>query len=318
MTVLAGLLLVACNNSQTSAPVPGPGTSVQPADAVSVLRPADTSSDSGNDPSAEEDDAAAQDLLEHHRYHVGGLTGFTLMSLDTLGVPDERHAQIENIQTTLQAAMAPVHDAERGLLATLASGVAAGKVDAQEVDLAIAHIKNTAEASRGATANTMTQLHAALTAVERSTLIDKIVANWEVWRTANAEEADAGAEGHQRTCRLSRLSDEVGLSADQIDKIRTELRAPPATLPDVSNSELVNDVGTRLHAFGVAFESDSFDARSVASCNGADGHLAAAGATRMARFFAVAAPFLTGGQRTTLAAHLREHMSNTGVEATAK
>jgi hypothetical protein len=196
--------------------------------------------------------------------------------------------------------------------------VGAGKVDAHEVDIAVAHVKGSVEASHGMTADAMTTLHAALTAVERAALIDKIMAHWEVWRTSNNEEQDVGAEAHGRTCRLSRLTDEVGLSPEQSDKIRTELRATPLASPDVSSTALVDDVGACLQTFGHAFASDAFDAKSVASCNGADSHLAISGATHMARFFSVVAPVLTAGQRTTLAALLGEHFSNTGVAATAK
>jgi hypothetical protein len=314
-TLLAGLAVVACNNSQPSPSGAGPTALAPPADAHSIATLADSSIDAETESLAEEDDTAAQDILEHHRYHVGGLTGFTLMSLDTLGVPDERRGQIDNIQSTLEAGMEPVHDAERGLLSTLATGVAAGRVNPHDVDAALARIKTTAEASRRVSSTAMTQLHAALTEVERATLIDKIMAHWEVWKAANAAELDAGVDGRRRGCRLSRLTDEVGLSPPQVDAIRTALRTTPWVLPAVSNTELSDDVGTRLDTFRVAFANDAFDANSVDSCTGADAHLAVSGASRMARFFSIATPLLSVAQRTTLAAHLREHLGNSGDEA---
>src|SRR5450432_1428466 len=68
-------------------------------------------------------------LLEHHRYHHhGGVTLFIAMSLDTLGVPPEKRAELQKIQADLHTRLQPALAADQKLAATLADGVAASNL----------------------------------------------------------------------------------------------------------------------------------------------------------------------------------------------
>ena len=59
----------------------------------------------------ESDEQAAAELREHHRHHQrGGVTQFIAMSLDTLGEDDAQRPQVEELQTSLRACLAPVRE----------------------------------------------------------------------------------------------------------------------------------------------------------------------------------------------------------------
>lgn len=61
----------------------------------------------------------------------------------------------------------------------------------------------------------------------------------------------------------------------------------------------------QVRRFATAFAEKSFDATSITTTTTAT--LSTHGAKRMAIFYETVAPLLTPEQRTTLAAHLREH-----------
>ncbi len=66
-----------------------------------------------------------------------------------------------------------------------------------------------------------------------------------------------------------------------------------------------------LKAFGKAFTSDVFDAKTITTGAIANVHMATWGLTRTARFYEAAAPVLTPDQRTKLADALRHHANYT-------
>jgi Spy/CpxP family protein refolding chaperone len=248
------------------------------------------------------DDPAGSQLMEHHRHHHhGGVTKFIAMSLDTLGADDAKRSQIEKLQSDLHAQMASARDAEKGLLLTVADGVAAGTVDAAKVDAAITKVTTASEAVHGASLDTLNKLHAILSPPERAALADKVEAHWEVWRQVN-HEAEPG--GRERGGRLARLTEEVTLTPDQLTKISAALKSGPAGAPAKFDPQKAE---AHVKAFATAFAGDTFDAKAVTA--NANGQLASRGATRMAHFYETVTPLLTPEQRTKLAAELREHAS---------
>jgi Spy/CpxP family protein refolding chaperone len=251
------------------------------------------------------DDQAASDVTEHHRHHHhGGVTMFIAMSLDTLGTAAEQRAAIEKIQADLFAKMEPARAAEQRVMGILADGMEAGTIDTVQVDMALAQVGSVAGGLHDATADALNQLHAALTPEQREVLVDKVEAHWTIWQNANS---DTGVGGPSHAGYLEALTKELGLTNDQIEKIRS--RWSPAA-KDSSSPLESQKVEMHLRAFGQAFESGSFDAKTLTTWNGADTLLASWGSTRMAHFFEVVNPVLTQEQRSTLAHTLRQHMSH--------
>ena len=246
------------------------------------------------------EDQAVSELMAHHRHHHhGGIARFIALSLDTLGVEDARRAQVDKLHSDLHAQMTPARDAEKNILTTLADGIAAGSVDKVKVDSAIAALGTVAEAQREASLNTINELHAALSPPERAALVEKVQAHWAVSRQVNHEDAVGRREG---SGRLAELTKDLSLTAHEVNKISAALPAASARPRGEFDPKKVE---AHVQAFATAFESDSFDAKTVMS--NADSDLATHGATRMAHFYETVTPLLTPEQRTKLAEHLREH-----------
>jgi Spy/CpxP family protein refolding chaperone len=283
----AALLLcaaVGCGGSTASAP------------------PASTATSSAT---AEDDFSAG--LSEHHRHHHhGGVTLLITLSLDTLGVSAEQRAAIDKIKADLHGKMGPADAAEHALLALLADGIAAGGIDHQKADAALARVAAATEAAHDATIDALNQLHAALTPPQRVALVDKVEAHWEVWQRANADEEKDATGQPRRGGHLASLAREIGLTQDQLDKIHTNLAGGDKTASRLDPRAMTSHV----HAFGDAFRSDTFDAKNIATSRSADGHLAGSGAARMVRFYEGVDPVLAADQRAKLAAILREHAND--------
>ena len=257
----------------------------------------------GNASAAVDDDASAA-LMEHHRYHHhGGVTLFIAMSLDTLGVSPEQRAAVEKIRTDLHARMDQTRTAEQNLQATLADGLTAASFDTKKVEAAVTQVTVAAAAVHEAASDALNALHAVLTPPQRSALVDKVEAHWGVWQKANADETGpASPEGGH----LSRLATELGLTGDQVDRIRASLGEGMKTAPRLDATE----IATHLRAFGEAFRSETFDARALPTASGANAHLASWGAAHMAHFVETVSPLLTEDQRAALARTLREHATH--------
>jgi Spy/CpxP family protein refolding chaperone len=252
---------------------------------------------------AGDDDQPMAELKEHHRHHHhGGFAMFIAMSLDSLGTSPEQDAAIKKAQGDLHAKMQPAHDAEKNVLTTLASGVAAGSVNQAAVDAAIAQVSSAAAGVHDAVADTLNSIHATLTPAQRVALVGKIEAHLHVWREANSEDEPAEKDAHGG--HLGALAKELGLAPDQVEKIRTAFKASMTGSPSHFDAQ---EAEAHLKAFAAAFESDSFDAKKMTTGGAANAHMAAFGLTRMARFYEAAVPVLTADQRAKLADSLRRH-----------
>jgi Spy/CpxP family protein refolding chaperone len=250
------------------------------------------------------DEEATADLTEHDRYHHhGGVTLFIGMSLDTLGVSPEQRAAVEKIRTELHARMEPARTAEQDLVTTLAEGLAAGAIDAAKVDTGVARVTGAAALVHEASSAALNELHSVLTPVQRAALVDKVEAHWAVWQNANAgETGPAKPEGGH----LGMLAADLGLSPDQVEKIRASLGDRMKVVPRLDPQE----IATHLRAFGDAFRSEGFDAKALTTASGANAHMVGWGAAHLAHFVEVASPILTPDQRVKLAQRLRDHAAH--------
>ena len=255
--------------------------------------------------SASDVDEVAAGLTEHHRHHHhGGVTLLIALSLDTLGVSPDQRLAVEKIRRDLHARMEPARAAQQRLAAALADGVAAGNLDERTVDAAIAQVSAAAATVHDASTEALNELHAVLTPPERAALVDKVEAHWSVWQKANAEETDpANPEGS----RLAMLTTDLGLTQEQVAKIRAGLGEGMKAVPRLDPQE----IAAHIQAFGNAFRSEKFDAKALTGANSANAHLAGWGAAHLAHFIEAVSPVLTPDQRAEFAQRLREHSVHT-------
>jgi Spy/CpxP family protein refolding chaperone len=197
--------------------------------------------------------------------------------------------------------MAPSREAGRTTLSLLADGVAAGTIDNAKVDAALAKQEAASAAVHTATTDAINQLHEALSPAERQALVDKVKAHAEVWKKGTHDEEHGSKE---KGSRLATLTDDLGLTPDQVEKISAALKKDAPPKPDPAAFE------AHLKAFEDAFVADKFDAKSLSTAGAANAHVSKHGTARSVRFYKIVTPLLTPEQRTKLAEHLRERLSD--------
>ncbi len=312
----AGIAGLGCGASSTAAPAatapaaasagappapPASAASSGSAPGVAAEQPAPPNDTTEKD--AKEDEEIASELVDHQRHHHhGGVALFLALSLDSLGVSPEQATSIEKIRDTLRTKLEPAQAAEQKVVALLADGIAAGKVDQPKVDAAITRLGATSSAVHAAVVDALAQLHAVLDEPQRAALVDKVQAHWEVWKEANGVGLDL-AERHEHG-RLEALAEHLSLTPDQVESIRKRLQTAPAEAGGHLDADKVE---AHIRALGAAFEAPTFDPKAVGPAEGVNAHLTGWGATRMARFYAAVAPVLTPEQRTQLAERVRDH-----------
>lgn len=256
-----------------------------------------------------DEDATFGDLREHHANHHGGFTHLVILSVETVGGTPEQKEKIDAVRKDLLAKTSPVHDANKNLFAVLADVLADGNAspdDNTKLDAAVQQLVAAASAAHAASAQALNQLHGLLDASQRQTVVEKVQANWDVWRQANHDEdKDNNGIPDAEEHRLKRLTPALALTPDQIEKMKTALKPALANLPTKLDPA---EVDAHVKAFGEAFVKDAFDAATMKG-ETVSAHLAGSGAARMAKFYATIAPILTPDQRTKLADHFHKHQN---------
>lgn len=273
---------------------------------------------------------------EHRaRVHHGGVAMLIALSIRELDLTADQKAKVEQIRTDLHAKLEPAHAAGKELSGVLADGVAAGAVDRAKADAAIEKLVGAVEQIQAATQDALNQLHAALTPAQRAQLVDKVQARAAKWHEEHGDDGHAGA--HHGPPRQGGFGHDLGLTDDQKEKIRANLKAmmpqggpgggsgggdghgaggsgggggPGAGGGHGPGGHDHHEMEEHMQAFATAFKSDTFDAKTLGPGGGrAAGHMARFGATHMARWCEAAAPVLTPEQRTKLSASIRDHGS---------
>jgi Spy/CpxP family protein refolding chaperone len=262
--------------------------------------------------SPDDSDDVAADLNSHHRHHHhGGVTMFIAMSLESLGVSPEQKAAIEKVQSDLYAKMEPARLAEQNVANVIADGIAAGGADPVKVDAALGAVAAAAGALHEATTDALNQLHDKLTPEQRVALMDKVTANWEVWRTSNAAQEQPGQDlnhdgkvSASEQSHLERLAKLIDLTPDQVTKAQASFAAKAQAAPVKFDPAQVE---AHVQELVAAFEAATFDAKTLAHRAAAHTLMAEYGARRMASLYLAVDPVLTPPQRVKLSALIKEH-----------
>jgi Spy/CpxP family protein refolding chaperone len=225
------------------------------------------------------------------------------MAVETIGASPEQEAAIGKIKGELKAKMKPLHEANAAVGVLLADGVAAGKFDNAKIDAALAKAAAVIPEVHPAVEAALDSIHKVLKPEERRALADKVQANWDLWKEANAGEQ--GADNAKPNGHLAHVAKELSLTPDQVTKIKASLDAEPnAKKPFDAAAADAN-----MKAFTAAFASDTFEAKKAlpATHTKDNGKVVSWGAQRMVHFYEAMTPVLTPEQRTKVADQLREH-----------
>jgi Spy/CpxP family protein refolding chaperone len=169
-------------------------------------------------------------------------------------------------------------------------------IDPAKVDAAVAQLTSAAANVHDASTDALNQLHGVLTPPQRAALVDKLEAHWSVWQRANTDEDD----------HLTQLTADLALTPDQIDKIRGSQAEAMKAVPRFDPQEIT----AHVRAFGDAFRSQTFDAKTLTTGGAATAHMVGWGAAHMAHFIESVSPVLTPEQRGKLAQTLRLHANH--------
>jgi Spy/CpxP family protein refolding chaperone len=244
------------------------------------------------------EDESTEDVAAHHRHHHhGGFAMFIAMGVDQINTTPEQKTAIDKIKTDLWAKMEPAHVAEKNVLLAVADGVASGQFDQGKIDAAISDVGTKSGGIHDAIADSLNQLHETLTPPQRQALVDKMEAHFEVWHSANAPEEDK-EHGH-----LAHLAKELALTPDQVDKARAAYEQAIGGVQHFDRAE----ADAHIKAFGEAFTSDHFDAKTLPTKGELNAHMAVWGINRMVKLYEAVTPVLTPDQRTKLADNIRHH-----------
>lgn len=253
-----------------------------------------------------EDDQASVELKAHHRHHHGGYVGFVLAAVENVGVTPEQQAGLDKIKADFLAKVEPVRAANAAVMNALADGIAAGNVDAAKLDGVLAGVSGAAGQVHAATADALNQLHALLRPDQRASLVDKVEAHWAIWKESNG--GDQAADNARPDGHIAHLAKEIGLTAEQVEKVRANLASMPGGTKGPFDPAAAE---AHAKAFGAAFMADTFDAKTLTTADPANTKIVSWGAGRMARFYQALTPVLTPEQRAKVAATLREHAKET-------
>jgi Spy/CpxP family protein refolding chaperone len=302
LVLAAAVALAACGKGESEGVATATATAAvtAPPAATVTATAAPSASASAAPESTAEADEAGRNLRRHHRHHHhGGVAMFIHMAIDTLGLPADKKAAVEKIQADLHAKMAPSREAGRNVLSVIADGATAGTIDDGKLKAALAKQATASDGVHAATIDALNKLHDALSPEERSALVEKVKAHVEVWKkTQDEEHGSKDKEGH-----LGRITEELSLTPDQVEKISAALKKDAPPKPDHAALD------AHIKAFETAFVADKFDAKTLTTANAANAHVSK-GSERMVRFYKIVIPLLTPDQRTKLAAHLHERLND--------
>jgi hypothetical protein len=241
---------------------------------------------------------------EQHGLHRGGATLFVVASLETLAVGPEQRGELDDARRELLASMGPSQIAGRALLARLAEGVLAGRIDGARVEADVRRVDAAARAVHDAAAGALNRLHSALSPLQRAVLADKVEAHWAVWQRSSIQ-GSKGATHEQGL--LAELRADLALSPAQLERLRLPLPSGDGALSSGDRERI--DHG--LCAFCDAFRSNVFDGRMLSATGDADARMESWAAEHFAHLVEAVSATLTEEQR----AHFAEWLRHAGVSS---
>ena len=213
--------------------------------------------------------------------------------------PGQREAMTE-IEQNLAADLAPHRETMRQVAATLVAGVEAGRLAPEDTAAQRAALVAMVTDAKAVISGAINEVHDNLDADQRKELVEQL----EAERAAHR----AGPEAQHGDGPLARVALEIGLTEEQKQELKNEFKQELDELfPDRVARREANEA--RLNAMAQAFVTDDFDAADFDVAGGVEDGVKAFSAAAE-RAITISGTVLTQGQRSALAALLREHASH--------
>jgi Spy/CpxP family protein refolding chaperone len=225
-----------------------------------------------------------------------------VVSLAKLDLKPDQKAAVGAAVAELENQGAQHGDAGKKLVGDIADGAAAGKIDHAKTDADIKQLVEAVGATKGPVQDAVNKIHKALEPEQRKKLVEDMRARGEEMRAKHEQKAD---ENPEHEAHLKMLSDALGLSADQVEKLKTKTKAVMKTQMAAMKTNM-GAMQKHMKAIGDAFETDKFDAKKVGVGEHA-GDMAKTMAKHRIAFVEAVLSVLTPEQRAKFADHVRSH-----------
>ena len=209
------------------------------------------------------------------RYHHPGPSGRLLDAARNLQLKDEQKTTLDKIEDTLKASVGDQMKPGRDVHEAIVAGVKEGKIDPAKLTPIYADMEKDMKAHQEAEAKALNDLHAALDATQRKTLVDAVrdeqkkrdeaESKWKDKEKEHEAAKDPAKEKQAEADRvkreLERMTSDLGLDANQQKKVEPLLKKNTRKPEDMkARSE---EGKKRMETLLAAFEKDTFDATKL-------------------------------------------------------
>ncbi len=332
----SAVLLPACASSPPPAPEAPPPP---PPPAATTAAPAPAPAPPSAPAAAE---APPPEASKPHPGHGHGMLELFSLGLDSLELTAEQKTAIDGIKADMAThSEAPKAPREK-LEADVTDGVAAGKIDHAKTDADIKAMAAAVAGTQPAMQDDMNRLYKVLTPEQRKKLIETMREKGKEMHEGmehpgqhgmgehkggpgsgpGMHEHEGKGPGHEHEGKgpgpgmhehgehgedgvLRKLTEDLGLTPEQQDKLRVKIKAQMDTTHAAMKQKMVT-IMKHMDAVGTAFEGDKFDAKKAGVGSDAPDMLKAIASAKVA-FVETVLSVLTPEQRPKLVLHLKAH-----------
>lgn len=271
------------------------------------------------------------------------MAGFFIASLKSIDIKPEQKAAVDGIESDMAKTGDQHRELGEKLATDIADGVAGGKIDHAKTDADIKALTKAIEASQASVQDAVNRLHKTLDPDQRKKFVETMREKGKEMREhgmgpgdhehgkegpGDHEHGKEGPGGHEHGMmhgsgdgehgmhgpgggehgmaeHMAMLSDALGLTPEQKDKLHTKMEAQMKAKEATMKTKMAA-AEKQMMAIGDAFETDKFDAKKAGVGSKAP-EMAKEMATARITFVETVLAILTPEQKTKFAAHVREH-----------
>jgi Spy/CpxP family protein refolding chaperone len=253
------------------------------------------------------------------------MIGLLMVDAPELGLKPEQKTAVDAIKADLaKAEDAPKAEKDQ-LKADITAGVAAGKLDKAKLDADTKKLVQTSASTAAAIQDAVNKLHKTLDAEQRKKLVEHLRKQAEAMKEhmgghGPGPHESGKAEGHEHAKDhpgpggmgmmgphegMQKLEEQLGLSAEQKEKLKTKLQAAMKAEMD-ARKQHQEAMHKRMTAIADAFAGDKFDAKKAGVAEHM-GDMVKMMTKNRIQFVEAVLSVLTPEQRTKFAEHVKQH-----------